>query len=196
MKAVYYKNEKALRTNRNELLDAGSGIAIASITLWLFVVGKGLRAVAQLRQLRTPNKRQFFIWFNTGWVVLFAALHWYYHYRGVRGDFPPFADSIGIPLYYGTIGLLVFWPVLNLLWLLVLWPVQLGGHLLVKPLAYTWQSVLVEGLCGVWLLIVGLYSISTIIDGDHLTIPVVLLFIYLLLVLRAGHLQAFNQKLQ
>lgn len=56
--------------------------------------------------------------------------------------------------------------------------------------------MVVEGLCSIWLLVGGLYALSTIMDGDHLTIPVVLLFLYLLLVLRAGYIQAINQKLQ
>ncbi|WP_460621320.1 hypothetical protein [Hymenobacter tenuis] len=194
MKAAFYKNENALRTNRNELLDVGSGIAVASLTLLAFVIGKRLRTVTQLRQLGVPSKRQFFIWLNAGWVVLFADLLWYYHYRAVRGDFPPFADSIAIPVMYGTVGLLACWPVLNLVLLLVLRPAKLSGQLFEVPSVYTGRAILTEVLCGIGLVLVGWYAIIVVLDGDHLTIPVVLLFLYLVLVVRAGYMWALNQK--
>lgn len=194
MKAAYYQNEAALRTNRNGLLDVGSGIATTSLTLLAFVSGKRLRTVAQLRQLGTPSKRQFFIWLNAGWVVLFGSLHWYYHYRSVRGDFPPFADSIAIPVMYGTVGLLACWPVLNLLLLLVIRPAKLSGQLFEVPSVYTGRAILTEVLCGIGLVLVGGYAVIVILDGDHVTIPVVLLFLYLVLVVRAGYMWALNQK--
>ncbi|MBW3126951.1 hypothetical protein [Hymenobacter profundi] len=192
-KKAYYQKEAELRTVRNTLLDASSGIAIASATLFLFVFRKRPYTNGQLRQLRTLNKQQFFLWFNAGWLLLFVALHWYYLYRGARGDFPPFADSIGIPLMYGETALLWCWPFLNGLLLLALWPAKLPASLFVKARQYTWRAILVESWWGFLLLLAVLYAILTVIDGDHLTIPVALLFVYLLLTLRAGYIQMLGQ---
>src|SRR5690606_39838186 len=35
---------------------------------------------------------------NLVWLILLPGTYWYYIFRGARGDYPPFADSIGIPL--------------------------------------------------------------------------------------------------
>ncbi|MDU0370203.1 hypothetical protein ACFPAF_07365 [Hymenobacter endophyticus] len=194
-KSTYYKREAELRTSRNELLDISSGVAITGLTLLLFALRKRIHTVAHVMQLRTLCKPQVFIWFNVGWIVLFGALHWYYLYRGARGDYPPFADSIAIPLYYGQAALLVCWPVLNMLLLLAIWPAKMGGYLFVKPLIYTWWVLLIEVFHGIWLVLAALYLLISIIDGDHLTVPVIMLFLYLLLVLRAGHVEAINARI-
>ncbi|MET4104929.1 hypothetical protein [Hymenobacter sp. UYP22] len=194
-KSTYYKREAELRTNRNELLDVSSGITLAGLTMLLFVTVRRIRHMQGFLELRTPTKRQFFIWFNIGWIVLFGALHWYYLYRGARGDYPPFADSIGIPLYYGQATLLVCWPVLNMLLLLAIWPAKMGGYLFEKPLIYTWWVLLIEVFNGIWLVLVVLYLLVSVLDGDHLTAPVIMLFLYLLLVLRAGHVEAINARI-
>ncbi|RSK45263.1 hypothetical protein [Hymenobacter rigui] len=194
-RSTYYQREAELRTNRNELLDVSSGVAIAGITILLFVTVRRIHSLQDFRQLRTPTKRQVVVWFNIGWVVLFAALYWYYGYRGARGDYPPFADSIGIPLYYGQATLLACWPVLNILLLLLIWPAKMGGPMFEKPIVYKWWLILAEVFIGGWLVLAGLYLVTTIIDGDHLTVPVAMLFVYLLLILRAGHVAAINKRI-
>jgi hypothetical protein len=193
--ATYYKREAELRTNRNPLLDAGAGLAVGGLSLLLLVQALRVQAASELRVRPTFGKGALLLWFNLGWGVLVLALNWYYLYRGVRGDYPPFADTIAIPIMQGTTALLYCWPVVNGLLLLGLWGAELPGSLGEMPYRYTWRAVLVEAVFGFWALLLILYSAVVILDGDHLTIPVVLGFLYLLVVLRAGHMQAVNQQL-
>lgn len=191
---AYYAAEEAWRTSRNAWLDVGSGVAISSMTVLLYLRAGRVQTRARFRRLKTVGKTGFLIWLNVGWAILLASLYWYYYYRSFRGDFPPFADSLGIPLYYGQAALLGGWLISNALFLLALWPAQLPALLFSKFKRNTLLAALIDALLGLVVLLTGLYAILTIIDGDHLTIPVMLLFVYLLLVLRAGYVQKINRK--
>ncbi|MBT2559096.1 hypothetical protein J7E24_14995 [Hymenobacter sp. ISL-91] len=191
---TYYAAEKAWRTNRNDWLDTGSGVAISSLTVLLFLRANRVQSWKELRRTKTVSKTRFFVWLNVGWALLFVALYWYYYYRGFRGDFPPFADSIGIPLMYGQAALLMGWLVSNALFLLALWPAQLPALLFEQPRHYARLTVLVEAVVFLPLMFASLYAVFSVLDGDHLTIPVALLFVYLLLVLRAGYMRAINKR--
>ncbi|WP_157541043.1 hypothetical protein [Hymenobacter aerophilus] len=140
------------------------------------------------------SKTRFFVWLNVGWALLWASLYWYYHYRSIRGDFPPFADSIGIPLMYGQAALLMGWLASNALSLLALWPAQLPALLFEQPRHRTRLAALVQAAVFLPLMFASLYAILSVLDGDHLTIPVALLFVYLLLVLQAGYMRAINRR--
>ncbi len=191
---AYYAAEEAWRTSRNTWLDIGSGVAISSLTVLLYLRANRLRTLAQLRRQRTISKTQFALWLNLGWGLLYVSLYWYYYYRGGRDDYPPFADSIGIPLMYGGMALLVGWLLSNAVLLPALWPASLPAFLFEKPPRDTWQTRLTTAVLGFFILITSLYAVLTIVDGDHLTIPVALLFLYLWLVLRAGYMRAFRQR--
>ncbi|SDX56386.1 hypothetical protein SAMN04488069_10277 [Hymenobacter psychrophilus] len=191
---AYYATEVAWRTSRNTWLDIGSGIAISSLTVLLFLRANRVQTRARFRRLKTVSKAGFLIWLNIGWATLLAALYWYHYYRAIRGDFPPFADSIGIPLMYGQAALFGCWLISNGLFLLALWPARLPALLFEKPKYNSWPAVLVDAVVFLPLMFTGLYTIMTIIDGDHLAIAAALLFFYLLLVLRAGYMRAINAR--
>ena len=191
---VYYATESAWRTSRNSWLDIGSGVAVSSLTVLLFLRANRVQSWARFRRLKTVGKSGFLLWLNAGWALLFAALYWYYYYRSLRGDFRPMADSIGIPLMYGQDALLVCWLVSNAVSLLALWPARLPALLFEKPKHNSWPAVLVDAVLFLPLTFTGLYTIATISDGDHLTIPVALLFVYLLLVVRAGYVRSINRR--
>ncbi|PJJ60297.1 hypothetical protein [Hymenobacter chitinivorans] len=195
-RATYYKKEAALRTNRNTLLDVGSGLAVSGLVVLL--LGRVLRVdtAAELRWRPTFGKGAVLLWFNAGWGILFVALNWYYTYRAARGDYPPFADSIGIPIMQGAATLLFYWPIINGLLLLALWGAELPGVLGEMPYRYTGRAIVVEVVFGVFALLLLLETGENIVYGDHLTIPVMLGFLYLVVVLRAGHMQAVNQRLR
>ncbi|MFD2787233.1 hypothetical protein [Hymenobacter rubripertinctus] len=191
---AYYAADKAWRTSRNTWLDTGSGVAISSLTVLLFLPAGRVRTLAQLRRQRTIRKTRFIVWLNLGWGLLYVSLNWYYHYRSGRFDYAPFADTIAIPLLYGQLALLVGWLLSNAVLLPALWPACLPALLFGRLPLDTWQARLVGAVLGFLILITILYAVLTIIDGDHLTIPVALLFVYLLLVLRAGYGRAFSNR--
>jgi hypothetical protein len=194
-KKEYYERLNELSTYRNSFLDITSGLLMLGLTVgfgikWL-QWGRGF----SWRQLPAPSKARMLFWFNSGWVLLFAGMYWYYMYRSGRGDYPPFADSIGIPLMEGTDTLLFYWPILNGLLLLGLWGAELPSILGEKPYRYTWRAILVEVGFGLWTVLLLLLLVGAVMDGDHLTIPVEIGFLYLLAALRAGQMRALNHKM-
>ncbi|OWP63080.1 hypothetical protein CDA63_11140 [Hymenobacter amundsenii] len=191
---AYYATEEAWRTSRNSWLDVGSGVAISSLTILLFLRANRVQTWARFRRLKTVGKSAFVIWLNAGWALLFASLYWYYYYRSLRGDFRPMADTTAIPLMYGQIALFGGWLASNALFLLAVWPAQLPALLFEKPKYSSWPAMLVDAVVFLPLMFTGLYTVAIIIDGDHLTVPVALLFFYLLIVLRAGYMRAINER--
>ena len=79
-------------------MDLGSGITIASATFILFLISKNIRILRDFKKIKTLSKAQTFIWANLVWLLLLPGTYWYYMFRGGRGDYPAFADSIAIPL--------------------------------------------------------------------------------------------------
>ncbi|NVO29756.1 hypothetical protein [Hymenobacter lapidiphilus] len=191
---AYYATEEAWRTSRNSWLDFGSGVAISSLTILLFLRANRVQTWTRFRRIKTVGESAFVIWLNAGWALLFAALYWYYHYRSLRGDFRPMADTTAIPLMYGQIALFGGWLASNAVFLLALWPARLPALLFEKPEYNSWPTVLIDAVLFLPLMFTALYTIFTVIDGDHLTIPAALLFFYLMLVLRAGYMRAFNER--
>ncbi len=97
-KKDYYKKEAELRTNKTKIMDFGAGLSIASGTILLFLIAFKLKETSDMKKVRTMNKILVFVTANLVWLLLIPGTYWYYTFRGGRGDYPPFADSIGIPL--------------------------------------------------------------------------------------------------
>src|SRR5690606_41487677 len=90
--------EAALRTSKVTFMDLGAGIAIASGTILLFLVFTKVKTFQDFKNNKTLTKTGTLISANLVWLILLPGTYWYYIFRGARGDYPPFADSIGIPL--------------------------------------------------------------------------------------------------
>ena len=95
----WYSLRASLRTRRDTCYDLGAGIIALGLGMALLFLTKGIRKVSDLGYLTTPK--------TSGRFYLLAALTWlsfipgewiYYIYTGQRGDYPPFADVIGIPM--------------------------------------------------------------------------------------------------
>lgn len=97
-KSDYYKKEAELCTNKVMLIDLGAGLSIASATILIFLILAKIKRFEDFKRLKTSTKTTAFIAANLGWLALIPATYWYYFYRLGRGDYPPFADSIGIPI--------------------------------------------------------------------------------------------------
>jgi hypothetical protein len=187
-KSVYYKKEAALRTNKITLMDLGSGLVIASATILLFLIFTKVKTFKDFKNNKTLTKTEIFIWANLVWLILVPGTYWYYIFRSGRGDYPPFADSIGIPLmtqipFY----FLVLIP-LNLFILLTTINTNLPTQVFVRPNYDNRTTILWELFFVFWLFINMLCLVSFVTDGDHFSIPVNLFFTFLLLTLRAGQL--------
>ena len=192
-KSDYYKKEAELRTNKVTFMDLGSRLAIASATILLFLIFTKVKTFQDFKNNKTITKTATFISANLVWLILLPGTYWYYIFRGGRGDYPPFADSIGIPLMTQIPFYLFLLIPLNIFLILTTIKTNLPTRLFIKPDKYNKTTILWEIFFGFWLLINLLCFYSFVVDGDHFSIPVNLFFTFMLLTLRAGQISKYVQ---
>lgn len=192
-KQEYYKREAELRTSKTTFMDLGAGIAIASGTILLFLLLTKIKTFSDFKSLKTLNKLTTFISANLVWLLLIPGTFWYYTFRGGRGDYPPFADSIGIPIFTQIPVYLLLLIPLNIFILLTTLKTNLPTKLFVKADTYNRPAILWELFFGFWLLINLLCFVAFVADGDHISILVNLFFTFVLLTLRAGQISKHKQ---
>jgi len=192
-KQEYYKKEAELKTSKTTFMDLGTGIGIASITILIFLLLTKSNSFSGIKNVKTLNKTMFFISANLVWLLLLPGTYWYYTFRGSRGDFPPFADSIGIPIVTQTLFLLLLLIPLNIFLLMTTYKINLPTRLGVKLENYNLPSFLWEIFFGFWILVNLLLFVDFVVHGDHFAIPVNLFFTYLLLSLRAGQISKYEK---
>lgn len=192
-KSEYYKKEVELRTDKLTYMDLGLGMAIASATILSFLIFTKVNRFKDFKKIKTITKNETFISANLIWLILLPGTYWYYIFRAGRGDYPPFADSIGIPLMTQIpMNFLLLIP-LNIFLMMTTINTNLPTKLFIKSDQYNWTTVLWEIFFGIWLLINFLCLYIFVIDGDHFSIPVNLFFTFILLTLRAGQISKYNQ---
>jgi hypothetical protein len=192
-KQEYYKKEAEIRTRKTTFMDLGAGIGIASLTILIFLILTKSNNFSDLKNIMTLNKLAIFISANLVWLLLLPGTFWYYMFRGGRGDYPPFADSIGIPLMAQIPFLLFMLIPLNLFLFLTSIKTNLPTRLFARVEKYSRPTILWEIFFGFWLLLNLLCFVLFVADGDHFSIPVNLFFTYLLLNLRAGQISKYTQ---
>jgi hypothetical protein len=193
-KADYYKKEADLRTNKVIYMDLGLGLVIASITILLFLIFTKVKLFQDFKNNRTYTKTSIFISANLVWLLLLPGTYWYHFFRGGRGDYPPFADSILIPIMTQISFYLFLLIPLNIFIFLTTIKTNLPTRLFIKPHFYNRETILWELFFGLCILINILCLIAFVVDGDHFSIPVNLFFTYLILTLRAGQISKFDQN--
>lgn len=192
-KSDYYRKEAELRTNKVTFMDLGSGLAIASSTILLFLIFTNVKTFKDFKNNKTITKTATFISANLVWLIIIPGTYWYYIFRGGRGDYPPFADSIGIPLMTQIPFYLFLLIPLNIFIFLTTINTNLPTKLFVIPKSYNRATILWEMFFVFWLLINILCFVSFVTDGDHFSIPVNLFFTFILLTLRAGQISKYEQ---
>lgn len=192
-KTKYYEAEAKLRTNKTVLSDIGSGLVVATVVVLLFLRITRISCFADFLKLQTPTRLSVLLCANAAWLLMIPGTWWYYSYRAMRGDYPPFADSIGIPIGAQTTFFLAALLPLNVLLAVLLVKAELPARLLLRPARYTTVAVLWETAFAGLVLLAVLLVAAFICDGDHVAIVSFLVLSYLLISMRAGHLsQAAN----
>jgi hypothetical protein len=187
-KADYYKQEAKIRSHKVTYMDLGAGISIASLVLLGFLIFKRVNTFYDLIRIQSINKTAIFVVSNILWLTLIPGTHWYYFFRGVRGDYPPFADSVGIPVFLQIPLLLILMIPMNLFLGLTMIKSIIPTKLFVKADRYYGTAIFWEIFFGFWLLLNFFCFMILVIDGDHFSIPVNMFFGYVLLTLRAGQI--------
>ena len=188
----YYKKEAELRTSKVEYMDLGSGITIASITILLFLIYSNVKTFNDFEKISSFSKTETYISANLVWLILLPGTYWYYLFRAGRGDYPPFADTVGVPIMTQIPIILFLLIPLNLFIFVTTSKTILPTKLISKPNLYSKPIILWEIFFGFWILINLLFLVLFVGDGDHFSIPVNLFFTYILLNLRAGQINRYE----
>jgi hypothetical protein len=187
-KEDYYTKEAELRTNKVKLMDFGAGLTIASGTVFLFLLIFKIKNPSDLKNVKTMNKIMVFVCSNLIWLLLIPGTYWYYTFRGGRGDYPPFADSIAIPLATEIPFYLLLMVPLNVFLLVTTYKAKLPTELFIFTDKGETPVVLTELFFGSWLILNIYLTLTFIYDGDHVSVFVNIFFTYILLTLRAGQI--------
>lgn len=91
-------------------MDLGMGLAALGVGLAMLFAARGVRSFKSLASLRSPpSRRSFYFSATLCWLSFIPAEWLWLVYTQRRGDYPWWADSIGIPgfsvLFFGLIGL-------------------------------------------------------------------------------------------
>ncbi len=188
----YYSELAKLKTNRTFLEDLGSGLLISSVILLLTFLIFKIRTFTDLPRIKSLSKTAIWIITLIMWLALFPATLWYYGFRDDRGDYPWFADTIGIPIFTTGLTIIIgFIPLIIFLFISTT-SYRQPVNLFIKYQLYTLKQIVAEVFLALLLLLNVAIFIALVMDGDHATIPINLYFTYLILVLRAGNIYDFN----
>lgn len=188
-KEHYYRTADSLRTPKREYMDLGAGLCIFSSFLLLLFFGGKVRSWSDLLNLKTIRWTWVLLFVNVSWLMMIPGGYWYYSFRGARGDYPWFADSIGIPIMSSSVTVLAVLIPLNIIFGLGLWYGRLPTKLFIWSDKFNFQRIVIESIYIILLLGMLYVLVDFIIDGDHFSIPIIMATLYGLLCLRAGAIQ-------
>jgi hypothetical protein len=183
----YWKKEKELRTDKVFYMDMGSGIISLSLCLLVFAFIFRIKYLEDLRNVASlKSKRNIIIISNAVWLLNIPNIFFYYFFRMSRGDYPPFADSLGIPLIYDLSSFICLLVPLNIFLLLTSYKIDFPVRIFVKNNFSVKWSVVIELFYGTFIILNCIVLYESTMDGDIFLIPIHLFFLYILLSLRAA----------
>jgi len=192
IKAKYYSEIEKLRTKKTWYFDLGSGISISMGCILLFLIIDNIKNFKDLLRIKSFNKASIFFIAIPMWLLMIPGMVWYYTFRGERGDYPMFADSIAIPIMYGSITILIGLIVLIPFLVITTWKSTFPTYIFIKPERYNTKATVTEAFWGLLLLLNLCCFVCFVLGGDHVSIIVNLVFTYLILVLRAGQINSYK----
>lgn len=106
----WYAAKAAVETPRHRRLDLGMGLVALGLGVVALFALRGVRSAGDLTALKSPStRRRFYTLAGLTWISFIPAEWFWLGYTQGRGDYPWWADSIGIPagsvLVFGIVGL-------------------------------------------------------------------------------------------
>jgi hypothetical protein len=193
---AFYREQERSLTLESKFHDAGLGMIALGISSVLALTLLRVKSLRDFCHIQTPRRLWvLFIQANVTWLAFAAVeIHWLF-YTARRGDYPWWADSIGIPVGGIAIFTIVGLPVMNLGLLACTWRSSLPTNLWIAPRGvWAWTATAT-------IFVLGLFSLLAVVEallaGHALQIPLLLSVVYLLLCGRAAAAKAwFNKRLE
>jgi len=184
----WHEERDTLRTQKWELFDFGTNLIAFAACLVATGLMLRIQHLRDIVNLNTPSR---------SWLILCCCLiAWfglfYTEWQGLlddyqREEFPPWADSMGIPMYElsatALLGCILFIP---LVWFLALRNAALPADLWIWRHDAPLRSWFFSICAGISLCFGALVLWSTFESGPYLMVPVIFLWIYATLAVRAA----------
>jgi hypothetical protein len=189
----YYREFDRNLTPQARRFDLGAGLASVSASLIALLATTGSWSLPRIRVLRTPRSRwRVFLLSNLTWTYFMWAAMRLLVLRQQRDEFPPWADSIAIPMVGIEMSALVGLVVINLGLMVYLHNAKLPVPMWARPRtveAWVLNVGVALGLVGcMWAVFDAIHL------GDAFEPPAVVVFTYLLLVARAAASSAVHPQ--
>jgi hypothetical protein len=170
---------------RARLFDLGAGLAGLSASLIALLLVTRAWSIARVRALHTPRSRALiFVLFNVSWICYAWGATRFIAMQLRRDEFPPWADSIAMPiagiLVFAGIGLIV----INAALIVYLHGAKLPAPMWTAP--NTVGAWVLNSIVAIALLALLWATYNAVRIGDIFTLPEIVAIAYLLLVGRAA----------
>ncbi|MDX3968818.1 hypothetical protein ACSHT2_16020 [Bradyrhizobium sp. PUT101] len=181
----WYRSMNNLRTSKWGLVDAGAGLVASGVTMLGFMLWNRKKA---WRELSTPKS----IWIvglaSAAWLLQIPAYDLLFMTELTRGYYPPWSDSVVIPMsQVQDILLWLFVPYLAI-WLVFVvgsrLPAKVFSNASGRPLVNAFWT----GVTALLFVPVALILIGAILDGPTMIVPLQWLVLWLLLCARSAAL--------
>lgn len=182
----WFRQMDEVRTAKWDIQDFGVGLFTLSLTLLLAARFFGVRELTQIRRMNTPRTMHGFLIPGTiAWLGTTVSYVYVLFRNFSRDYYPSWADSIAIPLT-AVPGPLLLLPIPLVLGWLILRRATLSVNLWIwnsaRPLrSWSW-AFFFSALC----LLLGLFLLGAILNGDFILVPLALTGLYLCLSARAA----------
>jgi hypothetical protein len=183
----FYDQLEKYKTPHDHLVDIGSGCISLGFSLCAFLAIFRIHSYSDLRSIRTPGSQGAFMGLlNMSCILFLPAQMCYFSYTQHRGDYPPWADSIAIPIFQMGIMTVILLLILNVVFAIVMFRAAFPVKLFDFPIRATFGNVtctVVVAITTAFLLYAGVLSANS---GAFLMIPILLSAVYLLISTRAA----------
>ena len=181
----YFSEFERNLTSEARRFDAGFGLASLGVSLLALLVANRLWTLARLRTLRTPRLRwPIVVAANAVWIYYIWATSQFLFVQARRDEFPPWADTMAIPLAGITMFALVGGLLINIGLVLCLYGAKLPASMWGRP--RTARAWALNAGVALALLLIAWAGFDAVRLGDAYTPPAVVAIVALLLVGRAS----------
>lgn len=183
--AGYYREFDRNENPRARRFDLGVGLASLGGSLIALLAITRSWSVQRAKALQTPRRRWLVVLFsNITWLYYIWAVSHHLAVQAARNEFPPWADSIAIPLMGLKILMLIGLAAINVGSTIYLHGVRLPVAMWTRP--RTAQAWVLNGVAVIALLSSACVCYDAVRFGDAFTPPAAVTIGYLLLVGRAA----------
>jgi len=181
----WYKSMNNLRTGKWQLVDTGAGLVASGVAMLGFMLWNRKKA---WRELSTPKSVWIISLASAAWLLQIPAYDLLFMTELARGYYPPWSDSVVIPM--SQVRNMLLW--LFLPYLAIWLGFVVGSRLPAKVFSNASSRRLVNafwtGVTALLVVPVALILIGAILDGPTMIVPLLWLVLWLLLCARSAAL--------